>query len=84
MLKDGIILKGNKDGLSVVIDMNKFENFDDMMEDFVQRLTLGKKFYRNATIKIITQLKEFNEKQIIVLKDVLFDEFMIKDCILRK
>ncbi|MFU0825166.1 septum site-determining protein MinC [Clostridium sp.] len=81
MLKDGIILKGNKDGLSVVIDMNKFENFDDMMEDFVQRLTLGKKFYRNATIKIITQLKEFNEKQIIVLKDVLFDEFMIKDCI---
>lgn len=81
MLKDGIILKGNKDGLNVVIDMNKFENFDDMMEDFVQRLTLGKKFYRDASIKITTQLNEFNEKQIIMLKNILFDEFLIKDCI---
>lgn len=81
MLKDGIVLKGNKDGLNVLIDMNKFENFDEMIEEFVQRLTLGKKFYKNATIKITTQLKEFNEKQIIILKDVLFEEFLIKDCI---
>lgn len=81
MLKDSIILKGNKDGLNVLIDMNKFNNFDDMMEMFVERLTIGKKFYKNSTIKVTTQLKELNERQIIILKDVLFNEFLIKDCI---
>lgn len=81
MLKDGIILKGNKDGLNVIMDMNRFKSFDEMMEDFVERLTLGKKFYKNSTIKITTQLKELDESQIIKLKDILFNDFSIKNCI---
>lgn len=81
MLKESIVLKGNKDGLNILIDMNKFDNFDEMMDEFVEKLTLGKKFYKDASIKITTQLKEFNEKQIAILKDVLFKEFLIKDCI---
>lgn len=81
MLKESIVLKGNRDGLNILIDMNKFDNFDEMMEEFVGKLTLGKKFYKDASIKITTQLKEFNEKQITILKNVLFNEFLIKDCI---
>lgn len=81
MLLDGIIIKGNREGLVAIIDMNKFRDFEDMLEKLIEKLNVGKKFYKGATIKISTQLKEFNEKQIIILKDKLFDEFLIKDCI---
>ena len=81
MLVDGIIIKGNKEGLVAIIDMNKFRDFEDMLEKLIEKLNVGKKFYKGATIKISTQLKEFNERQIIILKDKLFDEFLIKDCI---
>ncbi|KOA20174.1 septum site-determining protein MinC [Clostridium homopropionicum DSM 5847] len=81
MLVDGIIIKGNREGLVAIIDMNKFRDFEDMLEKLIEKLNVGKKFYKGATIKISTQLKEFNEKQIIILKDKLFDEFLIKGCI---
>ena len=81
MIKDGILIKGNRDGLNTVIDMNKFRDFDEMLENLIEKLSIGKKFYKGATIKIITQLKEFNESQIIKLRDILFEEFMIKDCV---
>lgn len=81
MVKDGIIIKGNKDGLNVVIDMNKFRDFDEMLEEFFNKLSVGKRFYRGATLKITTQLKELSERDLIKLKDILFEEFLIKDCI---
>ncbi|MGY0372637.1 septum site-determining protein MinC [Clostridium sp. JNZ J1-5] len=81
MLNDEIIIKGNRDGLNVVIDINKFKDFDEMLEKLIKKLNIGKRFYKGSTIKITTQLKEFNEKQIIKLKDILFEEFLIKDCI---
>ncbi|MCY6370746.1 septum site-determining protein MinC [Clostridium ganghwense] len=81
MVKGGLIIKGNKDGLNAVIDMNKFRDFDEMMEEFVEKLISGKRFYKGATIKITTQLKELTERDIIKLKDILFEEFLIKDCI---
>lgn len=84
MLVDGIIIKGNREGLVAIIDMNKFRDFEDMLENLIEKLNVGKKFYKGATIKISTQLKEFNKSQIIILKDKLFDEFLIKDCILEE
>lgn len=84
MLVDGIIIKGNREGLVAIIDMNKFRDFEDMLEKLIEKLNVGKKFYKGATIKISTQLKEFNKSQIIILKDKLFDEFLIKDCILEE
>lgn len=81
MVKDGIIIKGNKDGLNVVIDMNKFRDFEEMLEEFFYKLSVGKRFYRGATLKITTQLKELSERDLIKLKDILFEEFLIKDCI---
>ncbi|MCY6957795.1 septum site-determining protein MinC [Clostridium brassicae] len=81
MVKDGIIIKGNKDGLNAVIDMNKFRDFEEMVEEFIDKLSVGKKFYRGATLKITTQLTELSERDVIKLKSILFDEFMIKECI---
>lgn len=81
MVKDGIIIKGNKDGLNVVMDINKFRDFEEMLEEFFNKLSVGKRFYRGATLKITTELKELSERDLIKLKDILFEEFLIKDCV---
>lgn len=81
MGEDSIIVKGNKEGLNVVINMNMFKDFTDMLEALVSRLSSGKKFYKGSTVKITIQLKLLNEKEASKLKDILFDEFLIKDCI---
>ena len=81
MVTDKIIIKGNKEGLNVVINMNHFSDFEDMLESLVNKLSQGKKFYKGSTLKITTELKYINEKESIKLKDILFDEFLISDCI---
>lgn len=81
MGEDSIQVKGNKEGLNVVINMNMFKDFTDMLEALVSRLSSGKKFYKGSTVKITIQLKLLNEKEASKLKDILFDEFLIKDCI---
>lgn len=82
MFEDGIIIKGNREGLNVVININKYKDFADMLEALTDKLSRGKKFYKGATLKITTDLKLINERDVRKLKDVLFDEFQIKDCIL--
>src|SRR3712207_3847474 len=84
MVRDRILVKGNRDGLNIIIDMNKFQNFDEMIENFIKKLSIGKKFYKGSTITITTQLKEFNEKQIMKFEQVLFEDFFIKDCIFQE
>lgn len=81
MVRDRIVVKGNRDGLNVIIDMNKFQNFDEMLDSFIKKLSVGKKFYKDSTIIITTQLKEFNERQIAKFEKVLFEDFFIKDCV---
>lgn len=81
MVDDKILIKGNKEGLYAVIYMNKFKDFDDMLEALIEKLSKGKKFYRGATFKITTDLKYISSKDLNRLKDVLFEEFLIKDCI---
>lgn len=81
MLDDKIMIKGNRDGLYAIINMNKFKDFDEMLEALVEKLSKGKKFYRGCTLKITTELKYISDRELSKLKDVLFDEFMIKDCI---
>jgi septum site-determining protein MinC len=82
MVDDKILIKGNKEGLYADIYMNKFKDFDEMLEALIEKLTRGKKFYRGSTLKITTDLKYISERELKKLKDVLFEEFMIKDCIL--
>ncbi|MBW9155096.1 septum site-determining protein MinC [Clostridium sp. FP2] len=81
MVTDKIVIKGNKEGLNVVINMNHFSDFDDMLDSLVKKLSQGKKFYKGSTLKITTELKYINEKESIKLKEILFDEFLISDCI---
>lgn len=47
----------------------------------MKKLSKGKKFYKGSTLKIISDLRCFNEREMKKLKEVLFDEFLIKDCI---
>jgi septum site-determining protein MinC len=82
MLDDRIVIKGNRDGLNAVINMDKFKDFQEMLETLIERLSKGKKFYKGCTLKVITDLKYINEKELRRLKEILFDEFLIKDCIL--
>lgn len=81
MGEDKIVLKGNKDGLNVLIDMNAFKDFGEMLEKLEQKLLRGKRFYKGCTLKITTQLKFISERELRKLKDILFEEFLIKDCI---
>lgn len=81
MLDNNIIIKGNRDGLNAVINMNSFRDFDDMLESLIEKLTKGRLFYKGCTLKITTELKYINEREFRRLKDILFDEFFIKDCI---
>lgn len=80
-MEDNIIIKGNKEGLNAVINMDKFKDFSEMLETLIERLSRGKMFYKGATMKITTQMKYLNEREMRRLKEVLFDEFFIKDCI---
>lgn len=81
MRDDRIFIKGNKLGINAIINMDKFGNFDEMLDSLVEKLSRGKKFYKGANLTVTTDLKYINERQISKLKDVLFDEILIKDCI---
>lgn len=81
IMDDGIVVKGNRDGINIIINVNKFKDFDDMVEALNNRLSAGKIFYKGCTLKITTDLKYINERQYRKLRDILFEEFLIKDCI---
>ena len=81
MADQSIIIKGNRDGLNVTINMNKYKDFEEMLESLIERLSRGSFFYKGSTLKITSDLREFSESQIRKLKDILFEQFLIKDCI---
>lgn len=81
MLNENIIIKGNKEGLNAVINMNKFKDFDEMLDELIEKLSKGRLFYKGCTLKITTELQYISDRNFRRLKDVLFDEFLIKDCI---
>ena len=82
MLEDNIVIKGNKDGVNAIINMDKFKDFNEMLEALIEKLSKGKMFYQGATVKITTDLKCMSSREFTKLKDILFDQFMIKDCIM--
>ena len=72
-MDDKIIIKGNRSGLSAIINMNKFSSFEEMLENLIEKLSKGKRFYKNSTLTISTSLNSINEKNLTHLKEVLFD-----------
>jgi septum site-determining protein MinC len=81
MSNKGIIIKGNKDGLNALINMGKFADFDDMLGVLVEKLSKGKKFYKNSTLCITTKLSELSEKDVEKLKEILFEEISVKEIV---
>lgn len=81
-MEDNLIIKGTKDGINAVINMDKFKDFEEMMGVLVEKLSKGKSFYKGASLKITTDLKKINSRDFGKLKEVLFDEFDINDCTL--
>ncbi len=81
MKDEKIQIKGNKDGVNIIIDMDKFISFDNMLEILISDLSKNKGFYKNSILKITFDLKRINNSEIIRLKEELFQSIDIKDCI---
>lgn len=76
-----IIIKGNKEGLNAIINIDKFGNFEEMLDALIEKLSKGKKFYKGSTLCITTKLSSLTEKDVESLKVVLFEEIGIKDIV---
>lgn len=74
-------IRGTKEGINAIIDMEQFNTFDEMLDLLIRKLTAGKSFYRGSTLKIIADLKRVSETDIEKLKDILFEKILIKECI---
>ena len=79
---DGILIKGNKDGINTTIQMNKFACFEDMLKMLIKKLSKGKHFYKGTTLILKIDLKMINKKELEILKEALLTEIEIKDIIL--
>lgn len=77
----GIIIKGNKEGLNILLDLDKFNGFDDMLALLIEKLSKGKKFYKESTVYITTRLSDLGEEDASRLKEILLEEIAVKEII---
>ncbi len=80
MHNHGIKVKGEKDGLNLIVNLNEFNSLDSLIEGIDDKLQKGKKFYKGATIKITVDVKSLDSRDLRKIRAFLYDEFMIKDC----
>lgn len=81
MVNKGIVIKGNKEGLNVHIDFDKYSDFEEMLSELVEKLSKGKMFYINSTLCITTKLAYFSDEDVVKLKELLFEEIKVKEII---
>ena len=79
---DGILIKGNRDGINTTIYMNKFACFEDMLKILLKKLSKGKHFYKGTTLILRLDLKLINKKELEIIKNALLTEIEIKDIVL--
>jgi len=79
---DGILIKGNKDGINTTIQMNKFACFEDMLKMLIKKLSKGKHFYKGTTLILKMDLKLINKKELGIIRHALLSEIEIKDIVL--
>lgn len=84
MNDDRLQIRGTRNGINAIIDMEQFDTFDEMLNLLISKLTAGKSFYKGSTIKITANFNRVNEEDIEKLKTVLFEEILIKDCIIQE
>lgn len=81
---DGILIKGNKDGINTTIHMNKFSCFEDMLAVLVKKLSKGKHFYKGTTLILKLDLKSIDKTNVETLKETLLTEIELKDIVLEE
>jgi septum site-determining protein MinC len=79
---DGILIKGNKEGINTTIQMNKFACFEDMLQMLTKKLSKGKRFYKGTTLILKIDLNLINKKELEIIKEALLTEIEIKDIVL--
>ena len=79
-LHNSIQIRGTKEGINAKIDLDEFNNFDDMLEALIKKLSIGKGFYKGSSITIETNLKLLKEDDVSKLKDFLFEKIQVKEC----
>ncbi|BCZ44698.1 putative septum site-determining protein MinC [Clostridium gelidum] len=79
---DGILIKGNRDGINTTIYMNKFACFEDMLKMLLKKLSKGKHFYKGTTLILKLDLNLINKKELEIIKNALLTEIQIKDIVL--
>ena len=82
MYNDGIVIKGNKEGINTQIDISKFADFEDMLMNLIKKLSKGKHFYKGTTLILKIDLKAITQKNVQTLKDVLLNQIELKDIVL--
>ena len=80
MQDDGIKLKGEKDGLNLIINLKAFNSLESLLETLRNKLKRGKKFYRGANVKVTVDTKLLDNREMKKIKSLLSDEYMINEC----
>lgn len=81
MKDDRIQIRGNKEGINAIIEIEKFSTFDEVISSLINNLSIGKGFYKNSIVKITSNFKNVTDSDIAKLKDELFEKIYIRDCI---
>ncbi len=76
----GIKVKGEKDGLNLLVNIKEFNSIDSLVEGINDKLHKGKKFYKGATIKITVDVRALDSRDLRRIRGFLYDEYLIKDC----
>ncbi|PRR82440.1 septum site-determining protein MinC [Clostridium vincentii] len=84
MEESGILIKGNKNGLNALVDIDKFSGFDEMLRFLTEKLSKGKKFYKDSTLYINIDIASITEKDMSNLKDILLKEIGVKEIIIEE
>lgn len=82
MENNGVIIKGNKEGLNALVDIEKFAGFNDMLLVLIEKLSRGKKFYKDSKLYITINTSLLNDEEIRKLKGVILDEIGVKEIII--
>lgn len=76
----GIKVKGEKDGLNLIVNVNVFNSIEELIDAINNKLQKGKRFYKGATIKITADVRSLDSIELRKIREFLYSEFMIKDC----
>ncbi|MBN1037578.1 septum site-determining protein MinC [Clostridium botulinum] len=81
MHKDGVLIKGNREGINATIDMEKFASFEDMLNMLIKKLSKGKHFYKGTTLILNVNLSLIKKNDIKKLKESLLNEIELNEII---